>query len=113
MYTFPELIKKIRNEAGLNQAEFADALDVSAVLVAMIETEQKDVSKKFILKLADRMNVHPASITPFLFVDRDHLDKEPLGNIEKMLLEYGEKMQSLLIGDKAKKLRKYANVDIS
>ena len=32
---------------------------------------------------------------------------------EKILLEYGEKMQDLLIGDKAKKLKKYANINIS
>lgn len=112
MYTFPQLIKKIRSEAGLTQAEFADALDVSTVLVTMIETGQKEVSKKFVLKLSKCMNVHPASITPFLFMDEGG-DKKPLSRIENALLELGEKMQSILVEDKAKKLRKYANVDLS
>lgn len=112
MYTFPQLIRKIRNEAGLTQAEFADALDVSTVLVTMIETGQKEVSKKFVLKLSKCMHVHPASITPFLFMEDDTKEK-PLSHIEKMLLELGEKMQSILVKDKAKKLRKYANVNLS
>lgn len=112
MYTFPQLIRKIRSEAGLTQAEFADALDVSTVLVTMIETGQKEVSKKFVLKLSKCMNVHPASITPFLFLAED-VDHRPLSGVEKTLLEFGEKMQSILVEDKAKKLRKYANVDLS
>lgn len=112
MYTFPQLIRKIRDEAGLTQAQFADALDVSTVLVTMIETGQKEVSKKFVIKLSNRMNVHPASITPFLFMATD-IDKKSLSQIEKMLLELGEKMQGVLVKDKAKKLRKYANVNLS
>ena len=105
MYTFPELIKKIRDEAGLTQAEFATALDVSAVLIAMIETGQKEVSKNFILKLAELMNVHPVSITPFLFVGNEEASSV---GIEKTLIKWGEKMQVYLIKDRAKKLHQYA-----
>lgn len=112
MYTFPQLIRKIRSEAGLTQAQFADVLDVSTVLVTMIETGQKEVSKKFVIKLSDCMGVHPASITPFLFMAED-VDHRPLSKVEKMLLECGEKMQDILVKNKAKKLRKYANVDLS
>lgn len=107
MYTFPELIKKIRDEAGLTQTDFADAIGVSAVLITMIETGQKEVSKNFLLKLAEKMNVHPASITPFLFINKDN----PVGSdskIERSLLDWGEKMQTLLIEDRAKTLKKYA-----
>lgn len=107
MYTFPELIKKIRNEAGLTQSEFAKAIGVSAVLITMVETGQKEVSKNFLLKLANKMNVHPASITPFLFIN----EKNPISSnskIERSFIDWGEKMQTLLIKDRAKKLEKYA-----
>lgn len=107
MYTFPELIKKIRDEAGLTQADFADAVGVSAVLITMIETGQKEVSKNFLLKLAEKMNVHPASITPFLFINEEN----PIGSnskMERLFIDWGEKMQTLLIKDRAKILKKYA-----
>lgn len=107
MYAFPELIKKIREEAGLTQSEFAEALSVSTVLIAMVETGQKEVSKKFLLRLAGLLNVHPASITPFLFINKDNT-LEKITGIEKALMEWGEKMQLMLIKDKTKKLRKYA-----
>lgn len=112
MYTFPQLIKKIRNEAGLTQAQFAGILDVSTILISMIETGQKEVSKKFLLKLSEKMNVHPASITPFLFILND-VKKNPLGETEKTLLEFAEKMQHILIKNKAKKLQKYVEVNLS
>ena len=107
MYSFPILIKKIREEAGLTQSEFATALDVSSVLIAMVETEQKEVSKNLLIRLAELMNVHPSSITPFLFINKDN----PIGNVssmEKMFTNWGEKMQMHLIKDRAKYLRKYA-----
>lgn len=106
MLTFPELIRKIRNNAGLTQAEFAEALGVSTVLVTMIETGQKEVSKKLLLKLAERMDVHPASITPFLFIDEDRSFKNP-STAERLLIEWGEKMQDLLIEDRSNLLRDY------
>ena len=105
MYTFPELIKKIRNEAGLTQADFAKAVDVSPILIAMIESGQKDVSKKLLLKIAERLDVHPASITPFLY------GSEPANNniptVERKFLDWGTKLQEHLIKNKAKNLKKY------
>jgi len=108
MYTFPDLIKKIRDEAGLTQAEFAKALGVSAVLIAMVETGQKEVSKNLLIKIAELLNVHPSSITPFLFIDREKFSKDP-SVIDKKFIEWGEKMQTHLIKDRAKLLKKYAN----
>lgn len=105
MYNFPELIKKIRDESGLTQADFARALNVSAVLIAMIETGQKEVSKNFILKLAKLLHVHPVSITPFLFASQK--GSHVIG-FEKDFLNWGQKMQILLINKRAKKLKKYA-----
>ncbi len=107
MYTFPELIKKIRDEADLNQADFATALGVSVGLIAMIETGQREVSKKFVSTLAEKLEVHPASITPFLYID----EKNPLAKrnpMERKLIQWGEDLQTLLITKKSKKLKKYA-----
>jgi len=108
MYTFPELIKKIRDEAGLTQAEFAKALGVSAVLITMVETGQKEVSKNLLLKLANRINVHPTSITPFLFISKDN-PMEAVSGIEQTFIKWGEKMQMYLIKDRSKILKKYAS----
>ncbi len=109
MHSLPDLIKIIRNEANLTQAEFAKELGVSTVLIAMVETNQKEVSKKLLIKIATLLDVHPSSITPFLFIDidKEKLHKTP-STIEKKFIEWGEKMQLYLIKDRAKLLRKYA-----
>ncbi len=104
MYSFPELIKKIRTEAGLTQAEFAGELKVSPVLIAMVEGGQKPVSKNLLLKLADRLDVHPASITPFLYTD--NVQSNRLSGVEKQFLALGTKLQEHLIKNKSKRLRK-------
>jgi transcriptional regulator with XRE-family HTH domain len=107
MYTFPELIKEIRTEAGLTQAEFAHAVKVSPILIAMVESGQKDVSKKLLVKIADALEVHPASITPFLYAaDLDDLSK--LSGVEKRFIGIGTKLQDHLIKNRAKLLRKNA-----
>ena len=67
MYTFPELIKKIREESDLTQNEFAKILGVSTVLISMIETGQKGASKGFIKKLAGKLEVPTSTIFPFVF----------------------------------------------
>jgi transcriptional regulator with XRE-family HTH domain len=106
MYSFPELIKKIRAEAGLTQAEFAKAIEVSPVLIAMVESGQKEVSKKLLIKLADALNVHPSSITPFLY-GYEAKDKN-MSAVEKKLLALGTKLQNHLIKDRSKLLLKDA-----
>jgi transcriptional regulator with XRE-family HTH domain len=107
MYTFPELIKRIRNEAGLTQAEFAKAVEVSPVLIAMVETGQKEVSKKLVVKIAERLEVHPASITPFLY-DSTRTATNDLSSIERQFLVLGTKLQEFLIKKKSRNLKKYA-----
>lgn len=108
MYKFPELIKQIRNEAGLTQAEFAKAVEVSPVLIAMVETGQKEVSKKLLLKIAERLEVHPSSITPFLY-DGTESEAKGLSPIERQLISLGTKLQDYLIKTKSKNLKKHAN----
>ena len=112
MYTLPELIKEIRNESGLTQAQFADGMGVSTVLIAMIESGQKDVSKKLILRLAEEMNVHPSSLTPFIFIN-ENPNSNNLSIVERPLVRWGEKIQKLLIKKRAKRLKKYARQKIS
>ena len=104
MYTFPELLKKIRSEASLTQEDLAKKLGVSTVLITMIETGQKEVSRGFIEKLAGVLDVHPSSITPFLFI-KDDLNIKKLSSTEKSLILIGEKLQNFLIKNRAKLLR--------
>jgi len=107
MYAFPELLKKIREEGDLTQEEMGKALDVSTVLISMLETGQKEASKAFVLKLADKLDVQPGSIMPFVFVDKDG-KQENVSGIEKSLVDLGEKLQSYLITNRAKRLKQYA-----
>ncbi len=105
MNTFPQLIKQIRKSTKLTQEEFAGCLGVSTSLIAMIETGQKEVSKNFILKLSEKLDVHPSTITPFLFIVEDK-ELEPIEGVEKMFVRWGNRMQKHLINKKAKNLSK-------
>jgi transcriptional regulator with XRE-family HTH domain len=107
MYSFPVLIKKIRDEAEMTQAEFAKSLGVSVVLISMVETGQKDVSKNLLIRLAKKLDVHPSSITPFLFIIEND-KQENLTGIEKSFIKWGEKLQEHLIKNRAKQLKKHA-----
>lgn len=106
MYTFSELIKQIRKEAGLTQATFAKRIGVSKVLVTMIETNQKEVSKKFLQKLARSLDVHPASITPLSYQDYEYFQNNKISPIEERIISLGEKMQKHLIKNRSKHLKK-------
>ncbi len=105
MYTFPTLLKHIRVETQLTQEELARALGVSTILISMIETGQKEASKAFILRLAERLEVHPSSIVPFLFAETDK-DRR-LSRLEMGLARLGEQFQAHLIKVKASKLKQY------
>lgn len=107
MYTFPELLKKIREEGDLTQEEMGKALKVSTVLISMLETGQKEASKAFVLKLADKLDVRPGSIMPFVFVEKNE-KQEGVSGVEKSLVDLGEKFQSHLISNRAKRLKQYA-----
>ncbi len=105
MYTFPQLLKRIREESKLTQDQLATALGVSEVLITMLETGQKEVSKNFVVRLAEALKVSPNSITPFIF---DVNDSRNLSGIESQLIKLGERLQTYLIQNKAKNLKKYA-----
>ena len=106
MLSFPELIKKIRESSDLTQENLAKALSVSTILISMVESGQKEVSKRLIINLADKLEVHPNSITPFLFGNKESNQKN-ITPIEKEMIKLGEKLQLFLINKKAKNLKKY------
>lgn len=110
MYKFPELIKEIRTAAELTQSEFAGAVGVSPILIAMVESGQKEVSKNLLLKIAEKMEVHPSSITPFLYgFDMKGREEGDLPAIERQFLSWGLRLQTQLINKKSKNLKKNAN----
>lgn len=106
MYEFSVLLKKIREGANLTQEELAGVLEVSTVLISMIETGQKEASKNFVARLADKLGVRPSSILPFVLAGTDS-DHQP-SVIERNLISAGEKLQDYLIEVKSKKLGQYA-----
>jgi len=104
MYNFRNLLKQIRKESDLTQEEFARALSVSTILISMIETGQKEASKNFVEKLAEKLDVHPISIAPFVFTEDNAIK---LSGVEKKLILVGEQVQNYLIKTKSKRLKKY------
>ncbi len=101
MLTFPELIKEIRKNAGLNQEEFAKLLWVSKIFIAQLETNKREPSKNFIKILSDKLNVSSFSIMPFLSNDEIE-DFESLSKLEKYIYNYWTKLQKQLIEQNSK-----------
>ncbi len=105
MYAFADFLKKIREEGGLTQVELARILGVSTMLISLLETRQKEVSKAFIVKLAEKLEVRPSSISPFAY--EEFGKKGEMLTLEKTHLDVGARLQEYLIRVKAKKLKNY------
>lgn len=103
MFDFPELLKNIRKETGLTQSGLASKLGVSAILIAMIESGQKEPSKKFVEALATKMEVSPRAIIPFVYSANKYSDDSAF---EKRLSQFGMNLQKQLISKKAKNILK-------
>ena len=103
MYDFPELLKNIRKETGLTQSGLASKLEVSTILIAMIESGQKEPSKKFVETLAAKMEVSPRAIIPFVYSNNKYSDDSAF---EKRLSQFGMNLQKQLISKKAKNILK-------
>lgn len=103
--TFDKLIKFIRQEANLTQQELAGLLEVSTILIAMIENKSKEPSKKFVYKLAEKLDVHPSTIMPFITFEEE-TNAENYSGLEKKLLQLGEDLQKKLIRKRARNLVK-------
>lgn len=110
MYNFMELLKAIRAETGLTQSAFAERLGVSTVLIAMLKTGQKEPTKKFVNNLAEKMNVMPQSIIPFVYSINKYNEND-MSKLEKQLIKLGIKLQSELVKKKAKEHFKWT-IDI-
>lgn len=102
MKTFIEILKDVRKQAGLTQAQLAKRIGVSTILISMVESGQKQASKSLIVKLARAMDVHPSSIAPFMLVT---IKSQP-SKTETLLVRFMEKLQELLIEDKSQNLRR-------
>jgi len=103
IFTFPMLLKKIRKESGITQQELADSLGLSKVLIGKLESGMKEPSKKFINLLAAKLEVHPATLMPFLAIE-ENINFNNLSFIERSLINSGIKLQKLLITKKSKLL---------
>ena len=101
MYDFSELLKNIRKETGLTQSGLASKLEVSTILIAMIESGQKEPSKKFVEILAAKMEVSPRAIIPFVYSINKYSDDSAF---EKRLSQFGMNLQKQLISKKAKNI---------
>lgn len=102
MNKFSDIVKTVRSEAGLSQNEFATKLGVSSIYISKIETDKKEVSKKFVIKLADFIDVHPAALAPFLFYNPNVKESE-LTSIERQLICLGNQLQQKLIKNRVRK----------
>ena len=103
MYDFPELLKNIRKETKLTQSELASRLGVSAILIAMVESGQKEPSKKFVEILANKMEVSPRAIIPFVYSTNKYSNDSVF---EQRLSRFGMSLQKQLITKKAKNILK-------
>ena len=79
----------------------AKKIGVSPVLIAMIESGQKEPSKKLVELLAKRMKVSPKAIIPFIYNTNKYIDDDVL---ESKIMNFGLYLQKQLISKKAKNL---------
>jgi transcriptional regulator with XRE-family HTH domain len=104
LLTFSALLKSIRKESGLTQQGLATILGVSKVLIGMIESDMKEPSKKFVILLAKKLEVHPSAIMPFISPGEEQRFEE-LTKIEQSFIKIGMELQGLLISKKSKLLK--------
>lgn len=102
MFSIPALLKEIRHETNLSQDKLAEKLWVSSILIAMIETKQREPSKQFINILAKKLRISPFSIMPFL--SNDDCIYEELSIIERKIYDLWIKLQKDLIKNRSKYL---------
>lgn len=105
MRKFSTFLKELRSSAWISQLQLANILDVSPLLITLIETGKKDPSKKFINNLAQKLEVKSASILPLL--SDETIDIDSLTGIEKKLIWLVDKLQLILIKKNAHRLLKY------
>lgn len=107
MKDFGDFLKEVRVAGDLNQAELARILDVSTVLITMVETGQKSPSKKLVHKLAEKLEVRPAAIMPLLD-SGEYMGKA--SKLQDLAMKAIEQLQLELIHKRSPKLRKYVDI---
>lgn len=105
MKKFSIFLKELRNSAWISQSQLAEIMEVSVLLITLIETNKKEPSKKFISTLAQRLDVKVTSILP-LISDED-IDVNLLSWLEKKIISLVDDLQVFLIQKKAHKLLEY------
>lgn len=102
MIVFADFLKSVRREAKITQQELADVLGVSKVLIGKLESNMRQPSKGFILKLSEKLKISPNILFMFLTITEDKVI-EPSA-VEKKLIAQGLKLQEELIKNRAKNL---------
>lgn len=106
MKKFSTFLKELRSSAQISQEELAKIMELSTILITLLETDKKEPSKKFINKLAEKLDIKPASLLP-LISDED-INIESLTGIEKKFISIVDDLQIYLIQKRAHKLKVYA-----
>lgn len=107
MKKFSAFLKELRSSAEINQTELAETMWVSPLLITLLETDKKEPSKKFINTLAEKLEVRPTSLLPFIS-DID-IDANTLTGIEKKMISIIDELQITLIRKKAHKLKQHVS----
>jgi transcriptional regulator with XRE-family HTH domain len=106
MKKFSSFLKELRSAAQISQEEFAQIMEFSTLLITLLETDKKEPSKKFITRLAEKLEITPNSLLP-LISDKD-IDVDLLTGLEKRLISIVDELQIFLIQKRAHKLKQYA-----
>ena len=87
----------------MNQQQFADFLGISKILLAMVESEVRDPSKEFILKLSRKLKIHPSVIFSIRAMEEEYQTTKPT-RLEIDLMKLNLKLQNFLIKKRAKEI---------
>lgn len=57
--TLQERVIKVRNDAGLNQAEFGEKLNLGKSLISLAESGKRNYTDRVLSDICDKFNVNP------------------------------------------------------
>ena len=87
----------------MTQGQFAESIGVSKILVAKVESNEKEATKFLVQAVANKLEVHPSVLMPFVPIGKED-DFENLTGIEKKFITLGAQLQTALINKKSKLL---------
>lgn len=59
LMTLQERVIKVRNDAGLNQAEFGEKLNLGKSLISLAESGKRNYTDRVLSDICDKFNVNP------------------------------------------------------